>query len=90
MVPVNRESFVNRCSALRLAVVGVVATLALAGCGRKGPLDPPPGAWVTQPGQPPHAGAAAQPPMVQPDRAEDRPVAPAGPNRRIPADWLID
>ncbi len=29
----------------RLALIGgFVAALALAGCGRKGPLDPPPGA----------------------------------------------
>ena len=30
---------------LRLAAIGVlVAALGLASCGRKGPLDPPPGA----------------------------------------------
>ncbi len=30
---------------LRLAVIGIlVAALGLAGCGREGPLDPPPGA----------------------------------------------
>ena len=38
---------------IRLATIGVlVAALGLAGCGRKGPLDPPPGAsleGVTQP-----------------------------------------
>jgi predicted small lipoprotein YifL len=95
MVPANPESLVNRCSALRLAAVGVCAAVLLAGCGRKGPLDPPPGAWVTQPGQTPHVGAgapanAAQPAARRETDDEGRPIAPAGPQRRIPADWLID
>jgi len=35
---------------LRLAaIVALGATLALAGCGRKGPLDPPPSASISPP-----------------------------------------
>jgi len=40
-----REFLVTASPFLRLAVLGVVA-LSIAGCGRKGALDPPPG--VTQ------------------------------------------
>lgn len=47
----------------RLAIAGiVVAALALAGCGRKGPLDAP-GAAATEPGQ-----AAPAEPAKKPDR----------------------
>ncbi len=83
----------NRLPILRLAAIGLVTALALAGCGRKGPLDPPPGAWVTQPGETPHQGAnqpAAAPASQPAYDAEGRPLAPAGPNRRIPADALLN
>ncbi len=45
----------------------VLLALALAGCGRKGPLDLPPSASVAQ--------AAAESPAVAPD---GRPIAPPG------------
>jgi predicted small lipoprotein YifL len=46
----------------RLAVAGlVVASLALAGCGRKGPLDAPGGAAVQQ-------NDAGQPAPAKPDK----------------------
>jgi len=45
----------------RLALIGVaLAALTLAGCGRKGPLDPPPGASMAAP--PPAASDVAAPP----------------------------
>ena len=34
---------------LRLALVATVLALTLAGCGRKGPLEPPPGAVAAKP-----------------------------------------
>jgi predicted small lipoprotein YifL len=44
---------------LRLALIAALgATLALAGCGRKGPLDPPPAAVVD--GTPADGAPAAQ------------------------------
>lgn len=76
----------------RLAVIAaLMAALGVAGCGRKGALDPPP-------------GASADPAMnVSPANAEDptllgsvsnrpsaAPVAPKGPDRRIPLDVLLD
>ena len=69
---------------LRIAAVGTfVAALGLAGCGRKGGLDPPPGASVIDP------AAAAQP---APEIGSDgRPLPPVrGPNRTSPLDFLID
>jgi len=72
-------------SRLGLALVGVLAAaLALGGCGRKGPLDPPPGARLTEPAP---AGPPAAPYEVGPD---GQPLAPVGPKKRIFLDWLID
>lgn len=87
---------------LRLAAIGVlVASLGLAGCGRKGPLDPPPGAkldGVTQPDRPdlmsssgratPIGGESVDGyPGVGPD---GQPMAPKGPEKRIPLDVLLN
>ena len=74
---------------LHLVVAGALAaSFLLTGCGRKGPLDPPPGAWVTPQGGTPHPQAQQQ---AQPSYGPDgKPVAPTGPNRRLPGDWLID
>jgi hypothetical protein len=85
---------VNRPYRLRLVLIGTAAAALLAGCGRQGPLDPPPGGWeldprtvqtpVTRRGAPP--SQAAQPDFDE----EGRPIAPQGPNRRIPPDFLLD
>ena len=69
---------------VRIAVIGaLVAALGLAGCGRKGGLDPPPGATAAAdqsapPGAAPPASPDALPPSTQP--------LP----RRTLIDWLID
>jgi predicted small lipoprotein YifL len=69
---------------VRVAVIGALAAaLGLAGCGRKGGLDPPPGASVVDQGAA-APGSAAQ---VGPD---GRPLAPPPPKRTTPIDWLID
>ena len=77
----------------RLATIGALAVAAcvLTGCGRKGPLDPPPGGWDLPQGtsQTPVSNRAAPPPPQEYD-AEGKPVAPQGPKRRTPADWLLD
>ena len=66
---------------LRLALIGaLVASLGLAACGRKGPLDPPPGASLA-------GDAKYGPPVLGPD---GKPLAPAGPNKRIPLDVLLN
>lgn len=89
---------------LRRATVAaaLAAALALAACGRKGDLDPPPGASVT--GQPqaqtqsgllspvgvtPIGGgqAASGGPSVGPN---GEPLAPKGPKKFIPLDVLLN
>jgi predicted small lipoprotein YifL len=68
---------------LRIAAVGALVTaLGLAGCGRKGGLDPPP-------------AAAADPTIAadrQPQIGPDGQVLPPthGPRRSSPLDFLID
>ena len=81
-----------------IAVIGTLAAaFTLGGCGRKGPLDPPPLA-----GAPP-AQAASQNvglnPVAEPQApatsaafdARGRPVAHSNaPKKRLPMDWLLD
>ena len=67
-------------SAVRLGVTSVLVLalgLGLSACGRKGPLDPPPGAVSTPQG------------MVELD-PQGRPLAPPGEKRRLPIDFLLD
>jgi predicted small lipoprotein YifL len=86
---------------LRLALIGALAaSLGLAACGRKGPLDPPPGASLA--GEPqanmpdlmskrdatPIGGEAKDGhPGVGPD---GQPLAPKGPKKTIPLDVLLN
>ena len=72
----------------RLAVIGALAAaLALAGCGRKGPLDPPPSATAAERAASGDPQAAPQPVMD----AEGRPIAPRSTEKkRIFLDWLLD
>jgi predicted small lipoprotein YifL len=96
MVPATVEPTVIRPrdprQALRFAAVaGVVAALLLAGCGRKGPLDPPAGAWEQQvipttQVVPQTGGVTVQ--GTTP--TDDRPVAAKGLRRPLPMDVLID
>jgi predicted small lipoprotein YifL len=68
---------------LRLALIGALAaSLGLAACGRKGPLDPPPGASLT--------GDQATVGGQQVMGAKGNPHAPIGPNKRIPLDNLLN
>jgi YD repeat-containing protein len=81
---------------LRLSVIAALAgACLLSACGRKGPLDPPPGGMVLQqrPGLTPTTNRAGQqlPEEQQLEYDEQgRPIAPTGPKRRTPLDWLID
>ena len=70
---------------VRIAVIGaLVAALGLAGCGRTGGLDPPPGATAAAADQavPPGAGPPSSPDALPPST---QPLP-----RRTPIDWLID
>ena len=70
---------------LRLVLIGALAaTLGLAACGRKGPLDPPPAASVA--GEQTAAPADARRP-IGPD---GKPIASGNVNKRIPLDVLLN
>jgi len=66
---------------LRAAALGAVLAVALtlSACGRKGPMDPPPGS----------SSAVEQPAEILLDN-QGRPIAPVGQKRRLPIDWLLD
>jgi predicted small lipoprotein YifL len=69
-------------SVVRAAAVGALALalgLTLSACGRKGPLDMPPGGEGFYPLQ-----------SQQEVDAQGRPLAPQGPKKRIPLDVLLD
>ena len=65
--------------AAMLSALALALGLTLSACGRRGPLDPPPG-----------ASSLNEPPaQVQVD-PQGRPIAPQGERRRLPIDWLLD
>ncbi len=69
----------------RIATIGaLVAALGLAGCGRKGGLDPPPGATT--------ADTSVSRPDLEPAIGPDgKVIAPSqGPKRSTPIDWLLN
>ena len=69
----------------RIAAIGaLVAALGLAGCGRKGGLDPPPGATA--------ADTSVSRPDLEPAIGPDGKViaAPQGPKRSTFIDWLLN
>ena len=86
---------------LRLALTAALAaSLGLAACGRKGPLDPPPGASLAGEQQANSPNPMNNPivtpiggqtnngnPGVGPD---GKPLAPKGPKKQIPLDVLLN
>jgi predicted small lipoprotein YifL len=76
-----------------MAVCLLSGALLLSACGRKGPLDLPPTASVqpSEDGQTDGGPAAARRPAPPVEYGPDgRPLAPRGPKRQLPIDWLID
>jgi len=77
----------------RLGAVGLlVAALGLSACGRKGPLDPPPGAALySEPAPAGPAQLASPDGQVSVDR-DGKALAPPPSRQRQPfiLDWLVD
>jgi hypothetical protein len=98
MVREISESAVSRPkrSLIPFAMIGAIAlALPLTACGRKGALDPPPGGYALERSTlntpVSDKGAAMAPPPKQPEYDEEgKPIAPQGPNKRLPGDWLLD
>jgi hypothetical protein len=89
------EFMVNRSFCLRLAVIAALAAaLPLAACGRKGPLDPPPGGMMLEksPGMADVSRRGAPPPPAAGPAYDEngQPIAPEGPRRPMPMDWLLN
>ena len=80
----------DRRPLFRLALIGaLVASFALAACGRKGPLDPPPGASLAGEQAAPAAPAGAQV-YRGPIGPDGRPIAPNMRDKSIPLDVLLN
>jgi predicted small lipoprotein YifL len=62
-----------------MAAVAAALAFGLAACGKKGPLDPPPSASISQPQT---AGEASAEPA--------QPSGPTPRRERIFLDWLLD
>jgi predicted small lipoprotein YifL len=78
----------------RLALAGaLVASLGLAACGRKGALEPPPGASLEGVPQANMPGMITTPAPATPPQADNfngQPAAPKGPKKKIPLDVLLN
>ena len=82
---------------IRSVLIGALAFVALplAGCGRQGALDPPPGGYQLEaiPDRAtPVTRTGVQRPTEKPPEYDDqgRPIAPKGVKKKLPGDWLID
>jgi predicted small lipoprotein YifL len=95
--PPIQERLIVKPRFAHLTVIGVLAAaFALAGCGRKGALDPPPGEATEKPAK---QKSSALNPIGSREKTEDsggfdasgKPVAPANaPKKRLPMDWLLE
>jgi len=91
-----RRSPLPRRATTGALVLVLGLALGLAGCGRKGPLDPPPGALLEGEAQTPAKSSSGLTPIAgQPDEdpgvgLDGMPRVPKGPNKRIPLDVLLN
>jgi predicted small lipoprotein YifL len=73
---------------LRIALIGALITsVGLSACGRKGPLDPPPGASYSAQQPTPTSTDVRDRPVYGPD---GKVLVPAGPRKPIPLDVLLN
>jgi predicted small lipoprotein YifL len=90
MVPANQEYPESMSSdglrVMRIAVFAVLfGALAVAGCGRKGGLDPPPTSVADQ-----NAVAQSGPGGADAAPGSNAPATTPGQRKRTPLDWLLD
>jgi predicted small lipoprotein YifL len=89
-VPRPFVSLVPRCA----VVAALALALGLAACGRKGALDPPPGAAAAElppaPGAQPAAAGADNRAQAPAAGTEGQAASPKGPKRPLPIDWLLN
>lgn len=77
-------------------LAALLLALALAGCGRVGPLDLPPGVSTDLAPNPGKRGAGAnvmgttQTPLIGAAPASTEPTAAPGQKRPLPIDWLLN
>ena len=71
------SSFDRTIRFVAISALALTLGVALSACGRRGPLESPPGTVMTPQGP------------VQLD-AEGRPIAPPGEKKRLPIDALLD
>jgi predicted small lipoprotein YifL len=71
------SSFDRTARVLAISALALTLGLTLSACGRRGPLEMPPGVAVTPQG-----------PMEF--DAQGRPIAPPGEKKRLPIDALLD
>ena len=100
MVPAIRESALTAVSLSRLAVIGALAmAFALAGCGRKGALDAPPGYAERRAEEQAELQRQAQQERQQPQQQQwslfdqpdpDAPPPPRAPRKRFFLDGLLN
>jgi len=85
------NSFADRLGRLALVAVTAAAVLGLAACGRKGNLDPPPNASLTEPATPrPSLGEDSDSLAPQPPpRAAPASNSPPAPPKSFFLDFLI-
>jgi predicted small lipoprotein YifL len=72
----ERELLSSFDRTVRVLAISALA-LTLSACGRRGPLEQPPGTMLTPQGP------------VELD-AQGKPLAPIGEKKRLPIDWLLD
>ena len=71
------SSFGRTARVLAISALALTLGVTLSACGRRGPLESPPGVAMTPQG----------PVEVDP---QGRPIAPPGEKKRLPIDWLLD
>jgi predicted small lipoprotein YifL len=81
-------------SLIPVVMIGALA-FALSGCGRKGPLDAPPGGYVLERGTSRTAvtnrGLRREDEKAAPEYDDEgKPIASEGRKKKLPGDWLID